>query len=189
MDEQFFTSEVKEMERTLYRVAYSYLHSNEDAADAVQDALLKGWEKRGSLREEQYFRTWLTRILINVCNVRHRKHHFELPLTEATASSQGDSHHEFYLRDAMADMDIKYRVPLMLFYLDGFSPALNPDLWSPELCRQLAQCAAREATLATWSVAGHVLRALQNAGFLLEKRPGFSGKRQMLVGKRMRDIF
>lgn len=121
MDEQFFTSEVKGMERTLYRVAYSYLRSDEDAADAVQDALLKGWEKRGSLREEQYFRTWLTRILINVCNVRHRKHHFELPLTEATASSQGDSHHEFYLRDAMADMDIKYRVPLMLFYLDGFS--------------------------------------------------------------------
>ena len=75
------------------------------------------------------------------------------------------------------------------FYLDGFSPALNPDLWSPELCRQLAQCAAREATLATWSVAGHVRRALQNAGFLLEKRPGFSGKRQMLAGKRMRDIF
>ena len=121
MDEQFFTSEVKEMERTLYRVAYSYLHSNEDAADAVQDALLKGWEKRGSLREEQYFRTWLTRVLINVCNIRLRKHRFELPLTEATDSSQDDSHHEFYLRDAMTDMDIKYRVPLMLFYLDGFS--------------------------------------------------------------------
>lgn len=121
MDEQFFTSEVKGMERTLYRVAYSYLHSDEDAADAVQDALLKGWEKRGSLRDEQYFRTWLTRVLINVCNIRLRKHRFELPLTEATAFSQGDSHHEFYLRDAMADMDIKYRVPLMLFYLDGFS--------------------------------------------------------------------
>ena len=121
MNEQFFTTEVKGMERSLYRVAYSYLHSDEDAADAVQDALLKGWEKRHTLREEQYFRTWLTRILINVCSARLRKHHFEIPLTEATAAARGDSLHEFYLRDAMADMDIKYRVPLTLFYLDGFS--------------------------------------------------------------------
>ncbi len=121
MDERFFTSEVKGMERTLYRVAYSYLRSDEDAADVVQDALLKGWEKRGTLREEQYFRTWLTRILINACKARLRNRHIELPLTEAAASSQDISHYEFYLRDAMADMDIKYRIPLTLFYLDGFS--------------------------------------------------------------------
>lgn len=121
MNEQFFTTEVKGMERSLYRVAYSYMRSDEDAADAVQDALLKGWEKRGALREERYFRTWMTRILINVCKARLRKRHMELPLTEATASSQGDSLHEFHLRDAMADMDVKYRVPLTLFYLDGFS--------------------------------------------------------------------
>ncbi|MHC1786462.1 MAG: RNA polymerase sigma factor [Christensenellales bacterium] len=121
MDEQFYTSEVKGMERSLYRVAYSYLRSDEDAADAVQDTLLKGWEKRATLRDEQYFRTWLTRILINACKARLRHRHIELPLIEATASSQDDSHHEFYLRDAMADMDIKYRIPLTLFYLDGFS--------------------------------------------------------------------
>ena len=121
MDEQFFTTEVKGMERSLYRVAYSYMRSDEDAADAVQDALLKGWEKRGALREERYFRTWMTRILINVCKARLRNRRIELPLTEAAASSQGDSLHEFHLRNAMADMDIKYRVPLTLFYLDGFS--------------------------------------------------------------------
>ena len=121
MDEQFFTKEVKGMERTLYRVAYSYLRSDEDAADAVQDALLQGWEKRATLRDEQYFRTWLTRVLINACNARLRKHRFELPFTEATGSSQEDSHHEFYLREVLAAMDIKYRVPLTLFYLDGFS--------------------------------------------------------------------
>jgi len=73
------------------------------------------------------------------------------------------------------------------FYLDGFSPALNPDLWSPTLCLLLARKAADGATLATWSVAGSVRRAMIDAGFVVEKRPGFAGKRQMLVGRYVRD--
>lgn len=67
-------------------------------------------------------------------------------------------------------------------YLDGFSPAKNPDLWSPEVCRALAAHAAPGATLATWSVAGAVRRALVEAGFALTRRPGFAGKREMLTG-------
>ena len=70
-------------------------------------------------------------------------------------------------------------------YLDGFSPARNPELWSPEICAALARCAAPGASLATWSVAGGLRRALAAAGFVLERRPGFAGKREMLVGRRM----
>jgi tRNA 5-methylaminomethyl-2-thiouridine biosynthesis bifunctional protein len=69
------------------------------------------------------------------------------------------------------------------FFLDGFSPAKNPELWTPELCRALSRLAAPGATLATWSVAGHVRAALEAAEFDLEKRPGFAGKRQMLHGR------
>jgi tRNA 5-methylaminomethyl-2-thiouridine biosynthesis bifunctional protein len=72
-----------------------------------------------------------------------------------------------------------------VFYLDGFSPARNPDLWSPLVCRNLARLAKPGATLATWSVAGRVRRALSEAGFAVEKRPGFAGKRQMLTGRRV----
>ena len=68
------------------------------------------------------------------------------------------------------------------FYLDGFSPARNPGPWSPVVCRNLARLARPGATLSTWSVAGDVRRALSAAGFAVEKRPGFAGKRQMLVG-------
>lgn len=70
------------------------------------------------------------------------------------------------------------------FYLDGFSPAKNPELWSLAVFRQLARLSAPAATLATWSVAGHVRRGLQDAGFAVERRSGFAGKRQMLVGWR-----
>lgn len=69
------------------------------------------------------------------------------------------------------------------FYLDGFSPAKNPALWSPALCQSLARLAQPMATLATWSVAGHVRQALIGAGFVVKKQPGFAGKRQMLVGQ------
>jgi len=69
------------------------------------------------------------------------------------------------------------------FYLDGFSPTRNPELWSPALCLSLARLAVRGATLATWSVAGSVRRALAAAGFAVARRPGFAGKRQMLVGR------
>lgn len=69
------------------------------------------------------------------------------------------------------------------FYLDGFSPAGNPEMWSPELCCELERLASPQATLATWSVAGQVRRALAGAGFAIEKRLGFAGKRQMLAGR------
>ncbi len=70
------------------------------------------------------------------------------------------------------------------FYLDGFSPAKNPELWSPRIFHLLARLAAPGATLATWSVAGEVREGLRRAGFDVEKAPGFAGKRQMLRGRR-----
>jgi len=69
------------------------------------------------------------------------------------------------------------------FFLDGFSPALNPALWSERVCHQLASLAAPDARLATWSVSGQVRRHLSYAHFELEKTPGFAGKREMLTGR------
>ncbi|HET7775385.1 MAG TPA: tRNA (5-methylaminomethyl-2-thiouridine)(34)-methyltransferase MnmD, partial [Azospira sp.] len=69
------------------------------------------------------------------------------------------------------------------FYLDGFSPAKNPELWSPFVFRGLARCAAAGATLATWSVAAGVREGLQSVGFVSDKAPGFGGKRDMLRGQ------
>jgi tRNA 5-methylaminomethyl-2-thiouridine biosynthesis bifunctional protein len=69
-------------------------------------------------------------------------------------------------------------------FLDGFSPARNPEMWSPEVVRELARVAVPGATLATWTVAGGVRAALAGAGFFIEKREGFGTKREMLVGVR-----
>ncbi len=67
-------------------------------------------------------------------------------------------------------------------YLDGFSPARNPELWSAALLRTITRLCKPRATLATWSVAGEVRRALEQAGWRLERGPGFAAKREMLSG-------
>ncbi|HEY2337628.1 MAG TPA: FAD-dependent 5-carboxymethylaminomethyl-2-thiouridine(34) oxidoreductase MnmC [Burkholderiales bacterium] len=72
------------------------------------------------------------------------------------------------------------------FYLDGFSPAKNPDMWTPQLMRALSRLAAPGATAATWSVAGPVRHALEATGWEVEKRQGFGNKREMLVARHPR---
>lgn len=69
------------------------------------------------------------------------------------------------------------------FYLDGFSPAKNPDLWQPRVFKQLARVARAGATLATYTAAGFVRRGLQEAGFEARKAPGFGTKRDMTIAR------
>jgi tRNA 5-methylaminomethyl-2-thiouridine biosynthesis bifunctional protein len=68
-----------------------------------------------------------------------------------------------------------------IFFLDGFAPGRNPQMWSPALLTQLPALAAPAARVASWCVAGTVRRALVDAGFVVEKRPGFGGKRAALA--------
>ncbi|MDB6177248.1 tRNA (5-methylaminomethyl-2-thiouridine)(34)-methyltransferase MnmD [Paracoccus sp. Z330] len=69
------------------------------------------------------------------------------------------------------------------WFLDGFSPAKNPEMWAPEIMAQVATHSASGATFATYTAAGHVRRALSDAGFEVERRKGFGSKRHMSVGR------
>jgi tRNA 5-methylaminomethyl-2-thiouridine biosynthesis bifunctional protein len=69
------------------------------------------------------------------------------------------------------------------WFLDGFAPAKNPQMWTPEIFREVARLSKSGATAATFTVAGDVRRALQAAGFAVEKRPGFGRKREMLTAR------
>lgn len=68
------------------------------------------------------------------------------------------------------------------WYLDGFSPAKNPELWSPELLAQVARHTRPGGTFATYTAAGHVRRALSDAGFTVTRQPGHGNKRHMSSG-------
>jgi len=67
------------------------------------------------------------------------------------------------------------------FYLDGFAPDRNREMWEPPLLKALARLARPGATLATWTVARDVRQALAAGGFEAELRPGFDAKRHMLA--------
>jgi tRNA U34 5-methylaminomethyl-2-thiouridine-forming methyltransferase MnmC len=69
------------------------------------------------------------------------------------------------------------------WFLDGFSPAKNPELWSPELMEEVARHTAPGGTFATYTAAGHVRRALAEAGFAVSRVPGYARKRHMTVGQ------
>ena len=68
------------------------------------------------------------------------------------------------------------------WFLDGFSPAKNPELWSAEIMAEVARHTAPQGTFATYTAAGHVRRSLSDAGFNVERRPGHGQKRHMTVG-------
>src|SRR5699024_5454650 len=68
------------------------------------------------------------------------------------------------------------------WFLDGFAPAKNPNMWQQSLFDLLAKHSAQGATLATFTAAGFVRRGLIEAGFAMHKRKGFGAKRDMLVG-------
>lgn len=68
------------------------------------------------------------------------------------------------------------------WFLDGFSPAKNPELWSDDLMRAVGAHTAAGGTFATYTAAGHVRRALQAAGFAVRREAGYGTKRHMSAG-------
>ncbi len=70
------------------------------------------------------------------------------------------------------------------WFLDGFSPAKNPDLWSPAILREIGRLTRGNGTLSSFTAAAAVRDGLSKAGFTIEKRRGFGRKRDMIVGRK-----
>lgn len=104
----------------LYKLAVSILRHGPDAQDAVQQALLKTWERRASIREDS-FRAYLTRVVINECrNIqRHRMRVAPQELPTLAAPEAPEEHRELY--EAISALPERYQLPIMLKYLNGLS--------------------------------------------------------------------
>ena len=119
MDEERFTALVREYQNLLWHIAYAMLHSEQDAADAAQEALLKAWRARETFRGEASEKTWLTRILMNVCRSMRRRKMIFSPLTGLEVAPVSVDHRP--LHDALKKLPDALRMPLVLTYLEGFS--------------------------------------------------------------------
>ena len=116
-----FIQRVRACERRLYRVARTMLPQECDCEDAVQEALLRAWDKLDTLRQEAYFETWLIRILINQCKNFYRRRPPEPAelAGDIPQPRQGDTP----LLDALTALPRKQRVTLELHYIEGYSVA------------------------------------------------------------------
>ena len=98
---------------------------------------------------------------------------------------------DLYYGDAYVQLQNRPRFDrsrIHAWFLDGFSPQSNPQLWELGLFELLARCSNSDTTVSSYSVAGKVRKNLQGAGFIVRKLPGFGRKRHML-GARLADNY
>ena len=98
-DTDAFIQLIDEYKTALYKVAKTYLKNEEDVADAIQDTILSAYEHIGELKTVSYFKTWLTRILINHCTdvVRRQKRTVSMEQAEEQAGTWIESDYEFMI--------------------------------------------------------------------------------------------
>ena len=121
MTKDDFTVQILDMKKTLYHIACGILRSEADREDAVQECILKAWEKRDSLKNEAAFRSWVTRILVNECYDICRRSGKVIVLDELPESTAPEDTEGRELRELIMEMDEIYRMPIIMFYIEGFS--------------------------------------------------------------------
>ena len=121
MDKDFFVKEIEAHSGMLYRVAYTILRNDDACKDALQDTALKAWEKRGTLKELRYFRTWITRILINTCYDTQRKRRRMVSIEDVPEPQVAAP--DISLAMALQSLPEKLRLPLVLYYSEGLTYA------------------------------------------------------------------
>lgn len=121
-DADAFTELMRLQMQNMYKAAYSYLSCEEDVADAISETILTCWEKMDQLRNETFFRTWMTRILINKCkDILKKKERIDAinEMPEVAFQEQGFQNMEW--KEALASLGEKYRIVIILYYVEEFS--------------------------------------------------------------------
>lgn len=127
MTELEFIQRAEGVKKQLYRTALLYLGSESMALDAVDEAVYKGFCAYRKLRREEFFETWMTRILINVCNSELRRRRRETAMEELpeTAAEEFDA---LPLKEAVARLPKELRAVVILRYFTGLTLAETAEI-------------------------------------------------------------
>ena len=120
MTKEQFTKLVLENEEMMCKIAMSMLRNEKDCEDAIQSAIMTAFEKLSTLKNEEYFKTWLMRILINTCNKQLRRNKRTAELTEIQAASTFSAE-EVEVRAAVEALPMKIRQVIILYYSKQFT--------------------------------------------------------------------
>lgn len=118
-DPDAFTALMQLHVKDLYKTALAILLNDEDAADAIQDTILICWEKLNTLQKPQYFKTWMTKILINDCCKIKKAAKHTATLEEYEEPAVYDEYN-LELKEALSSLEEKYRLVMTLFYSEGY---------------------------------------------------------------------
>ena len=123
MDNETLEKLILANEQTLYRISMSILKNEEDAMDAVHDAIVKAYEKSNTLRNEEYFSTWLVRILIRCCyrQLKHNSRFADTGETMPEIASRNNPYLHIELGEIIDKLPPKIRDVIILFYAEGYS--------------------------------------------------------------------
>lgn len=126
-DTQAFVTVIQECTESMYRVARSFLRDDEDIADVLQTTIMVCFEKIDTLRNPNYFKTWMIRILINECkDMLMRQKNIQLTeslediLDRDRQFCQSQIEEDFETKELLNLLDEKYRTIMILYYLEGF---------------------------------------------------------------------
>ena len=115
-----FAARLEPLRHKLYKTALLYLGSESPALDAVDEAVYKGLKSCWKLRQPEYFDTWLTRILINVCYDELRRRKRFVPLEDLPEESAED-YDGLPLREALGKLPEQLREVVILRYFTGYT--------------------------------------------------------------------
>lgn len=121
MTKNEFTQKALDSEQMLYRISMSMLKNNADCEDAVQQTILTAYNRLNSLKHEEFFRTWITRILINECNKILNDRKRTAPFEVIESRSDDTFTHNTELKEAINSLSPKLRVVIVMKYSEGFS--------------------------------------------------------------------
>ena len=120
-DKDAFVNLIEEHRLSMYKVGKAILKNDEDVADAIQDTILACWEKIGTLKKHQYFKTWLIRILINNCNsLLNKKSRFVLNNELADTQETTTDFEWIEWQQIMNCLNDKQRIVVELYYVEQF---------------------------------------------------------------------
>ncbi|MGL5749701.1 MAG: sigma-70 family RNA polymerase sigma factor [Paraclostridium sp.] len=119
-DKDAYVRLIKAQKHTMYRVAKSILLIEMDVEDAVSETILNAYINIHKLRKNEYFKTWIIRILINECNLILKKRKKEIPLTFDSTSISIDNgiKKDFDIYNAINSLDYDLKVTIILFYFE-----------------------------------------------------------------------
>ena len=116
---ELFEQEYRKYEKSLFLVAVAYLHNSEDAKDVLQEAALSAYRAIEGLKNKEYFKTWITRIVINKCKNFIKSKRYTEELTDNAGAFYSTNTEEMEIMDALCRMDQKLSIYITLkFYND-----------------------------------------------------------------------